>query len=118
MIGPTADVLTETQASHNYFAGFRDPKAEHDEADTCVIAIARLRGGTSVTQETTAADQRNPKRTHYIPDVCHELGISCIGLLETVRREGWTFRRHEPFRCRSDVLQRAPRRRVVVPRLR
>ncbi len=88
---PTADVLGEAQAIQNQFAGLRDPKAEYEEADAYVIALAKMRGGTVVTQETPAAEKRNPKRTYFIPDVCRELGISCISLLGLMRREGWQF---------------------------
>lgn len=88
---PTAEVLAEAQTIQNQFAGLRDPKAEYEEADAYVIALARMRGGTVVTQETPAAEKRNPKRTHFIPDVCRELGISCISLLGLMRREGWKF---------------------------
>lgn len=91
MIVPTADTLAEARAIQSQFAGLLDPKAEFEEADAFVIALARLRGGVVVTQETTAAEKRNPKRTHYIPDVCRELGIACIALLGLIRREGWTF---------------------------
>ena len=88
---PTAAVLTEAQTIQNQFAGLSDPKAEYEEADAYVIALARIRGGIVVTQETPAAEKRNPKRTHFIPDVCRELGISCISLLGLMRREGWKF---------------------------
>lgn len=88
---PTADILGEAQAIQNQFAGLRDPKAEYEEADAYVIALAQIRGGLVVTQETPAAEKRNPKRTHFIPDVCRELGIPCISLLGLMRREGWRF---------------------------
>lgn len=88
---PTSEVLVEAQAIQNQFAGLRDPKAEYEEADAYVIALAKMRGGTVVTQETPAAEKRNPKRTHFIPDVCRELGVSCISLLGLMRREGWKF---------------------------
>jgi hypothetical protein len=86
---PTADVLTAAQTIQNQFAGFRDPKAEYEEADAYVIALARLRSGIVVTQETPAVEKHNPKRTHYIPDVCRELGIPCISFIGLMRREGW-----------------------------
>lgn len=88
---PTAEVLVEAQAIQNQFAGLRDPKAEYEEADAYVIALAKMRNGTVVTQETPAAEKHNPKRTHFIPDVCRELGIPCISLLGLMRREGWRF---------------------------
>jgi hypothetical protein len=88
---PTVEVLAEAQTIQNQFAGLRDPKAEYEEADAYVIALARMRNGIVVTQETPAAEKRNPRRTHFIPDVCRELGITCISLLGLMRREGWRF---------------------------
>ncbi len=88
---PTAEILAEAQAIQNQFAGLLDPGAEHEEADAYVVALARMRGGIVVTQETPAAEKRNPKRTHFIPDVCRELGIHCISLLGLLRREEWRF---------------------------
>ena len=88
---PTVQLLTDAQAIQNQFTGLRDPKAEHEEADAYLIALAKRHGGIVVTQETSAAEKRNPKRTHYIPDVCRELGIPCISLLGLMRREGWTL---------------------------
>ena len=73
------------------FPGLKDPKAEYEEADAYVIALARLRNGVVVTQETSASEKRNPRRTHFIPDVCRELGVPCINLLGMIRREGWVF---------------------------
>ncbi len=91
MFVPTAQTLTETQAIQRQFAGLLDPRAEHEEADAYVIALAKIRGGIVVTQETAAAEKHKPKRSHYIPDVCRELGISCINFLGLMRREGWRF---------------------------
>jgi len=88
---PTVQLLTDAQVIQNQFAGLRDPKAEYEEADAYVIALAKQHDGIVVTQETSAAEKRNPKRTHYIPDVCRELGIPCISLLGLMRREGWTL---------------------------
>lgn len=86
---PTADVLVDAQVIQNQFVGLRDPKSEFEEADAYVIALARQKGGIVVTQETSAAEKRKPPRSHYIPDVCRELGIPCISLLGLLRREGW-----------------------------
>ncbi|OVE78160.1 hypothetical protein BVX98_01085 [bacterium F11] len=91
IIVPTGELLEEALKIQNQFTGLRDPKAEHEEADAYVIALARLRKGIVVTQETSAAEKRNPKRTHFIPDVCRELGIPCFGLLGLIRQESWTF---------------------------
>lgn len=86
---PLSDILGEALSIQGRFPGLRDPKAEFEEADAYVIALAKLRDGIVVTQETSAAEKRNPKRTHYIPDVCRELGLPCVGLLGLMRREGW-----------------------------
>src|SRR4051794_5122042 len=40
---PTAEVLAEAQTIQNRFAGLRDPRAEYEEADSYVIAVARMR---------------------------------------------------------------------------
>lgn len=68
-----------------------DPKGLHESADAYVIALAQLKNGVVVSQETSAAEKRNPKRTHYVPDVCRDLGVSCINLLGLARREKWTL---------------------------
>ncbi len=68
-----------------------DPKGIHESADAYVIALAQLQKGTVVTQETSAAEKRSTKRTHFIPDVCRDLGVPCINLFGLMRREGWTF---------------------------
>lgn len=91
MFVSTAEILTEAQAIQNQFTGLRDPTAEYEEADAYVIALARMRDAIVVTGETPAAEKRKPKRSHYIPDVCRELGIPCISFLGLMRREGWRF---------------------------
>ena len=87
----TGDLLAPAQAIQGQFPGLLDPKAEFEEADAYVIALAQLRDGIVVTQETPAAEKRNPRRSHFIPDVCRDLGIPCINLLGLMRREGWKF---------------------------
>ena len=88
---PTQDLLADALAIQNQFPGLRDPKAEHEEADGYVVALARLRDGIVVTQETPAAEKNRPRRTHFIPDVCRELGVPCISLLGLMRREKWAL---------------------------
>lgn len=84
-------ILRDALEIQDRFAGLRDPRAEYEEADAYVIALARQRAGVVVTQETAAGEKRNPKRTQYIPDVCRALCVDCIGLLGLLRREGWRF---------------------------
>ncbi len=88
---PTAKLLAEAQAIQNRFAGLCDPKAEYEEADAYVIALARLKNGIVLTQETAAAEKHRPRRTHFIPDVCRELGVPCVSFLGLMRREKWTL---------------------------
>lgn len=68
-----------------------DVKSGHESADPWVIALAKLRGWTVVSQETSASEKRKPPKSYYIPDVCRNLGVPCINLLGLMRREGWTF---------------------------
>ncbi len=81
MFVPLPEVLAEALDIQARFPGLKDPKAEFEEADAYVIALAKLRDATVVTQETSAAEKNRPKRTHFIPDVCRELGLPCISLL-------------------------------------
>ena len=91
MFVPTANLLADSLAVQNQFTGLRDPKAEYEEADPYVSALAQQKGGIVVTQETPAAEKNRPRRTHFIPDVCRELGIPCISLLGMMRREKWVL---------------------------
>ena len=91
IFAPTKSVLADALLIQNQFTGLRDPKAEFEEADAYVIALAQQRSGIVVTQETPAAEKQRPRRTHFIPDVCRELGIPCISMLGMMRREKWTL---------------------------
>lgn len=86
---PNAEVLAATLTVQSRFPGMLDPKAEYDEADAYVIALAQVRDGIVVTQETPASEKRKPARPMYIPDVCRELGVHCVTLQGLMRREGW-----------------------------
>ncbi len=91
MFVSTANLLSDALIVQNQFTGLRDPRAEYEEADAYVIALAQQVGGIVVTQETPAAEKNRPRRTHFIPDVCRELGVPCISLLGMMRREKWVF---------------------------
>lgn len=66
-----------------------DPKLPYQSADAYVIALAKVRNGIVISQETSAAEKHKPKRSHYIPDVCRDLGIPCFNRLGMARREKW-----------------------------
>lgn len=54
-------------------------------ADPFVIATARVRDLIVVTEENYQGSLNKPN----IPDVCGELDIECIKLLDLIRRENW-----------------------------
>jgi len=68
-----------------------DTKGLHESADAYVIALAKLRDGIVVSQETSAQEKSKPRQSYYIPDVCRDLGIPCINLLGMMRRERWVL---------------------------
>lgn len=86
---PNAEILETALSIQSRFPGLLDPKAEYEEADAYVIALAQQSDGIVVTSETPAAEKRKPKRELFVPDVCRELGIPCINLLGLMRREVW-----------------------------
>jgi hypothetical protein len=56
------------------------------DADPFVIALARHRGCTVVTQEKLRSTGRNK-----IPNVCKDYDINCIDLLEFFIEQKWSF---------------------------
>ena len=54
-------------------------------ADPFVIACARVRGGTVVTEE------RFKPHAAKIPNVCRHFGVPCIDLEEFMQAQGWSF---------------------------
>jgi len=69
------------------FEKLLDTRKNRSAADPFVIALAQIEGCTVVTGEGTTGSLDRPN----IPDVCTALGVPCIGLLQLIRREGWTF---------------------------
>ena len=56
-------------------------------ADPFVIALAHVEKLIVVTGERASNNILKPK----IPDVCNEMKIECINILDLMRREGWQF---------------------------
>ena len=54
-------------------------------ADPFVIALARVEGLQLVTDEKPTGSMSRPN----IPDVCNELGMVSISVLDLIRREKW-----------------------------
>ncbi|MEQ1633977.1 MAG: DUF4411 family protein [Planctomycetota bacterium] len=62
-----------------------DIKKGRGQADPFVVALARVRSATVVTEEH--AKPTAPK----IPDACKLFGVTCINLLEFLRAMRWRF---------------------------
>ncbi len=62
-----------------------DSKKNRSVGDPWVIALARSRGLTVVTAEKPTGTLAKPK----IPDVCKDLGIDCIEVVDFFREQGW-----------------------------
>ena len=62
-----------------------DSRKNRSGCDPWVIALARERELTVVTAEKASGTLAKPK----IPDVCHDLGIPCIEIIDFFRRQGW-----------------------------
>jgi predicted nucleic acid-binding protein len=90
-VAPTSEIQDEGRRIESRYPALMDPRRRYESADAYVIALAKLRGGTVVTQETSAQEKRNASQSHYIPDVCRDLGVPCINLLGLMRREAWRF---------------------------
>lgn len=56
-------------------------------ADPFVIATASVHSSTVVTGERETGNLSKPR----IPDVCRELSISCLSIVDLIRAEGWQF---------------------------
>jgi hypothetical protein len=84
-----APLQSEGAAIEAAFPDLADHKGLYQSADAYVIALAKTRNGTVVSQETSAAEKKNARQSHYVPDACRELGIPCINLLGLLRREKW-----------------------------
>lgn len=54
-------------------------------ADPFVIALARITGHQLVTEEKPTGSLNRPN----IPDVCAQLSLSTIGILQLIQREKW-----------------------------
>ncbi|MDQ7827015.1 MAG: DUF4411 family protein [Candidatus Eremiobacteraeota bacterium] len=65
-----------------------DTRKNRSGADPFVIALAKVRKCTVITNEKKTSSQEKP----HIPDVCEKLGIRCINLLELILEQGWIFR--------------------------
>lgn len=61
-------------------------EAERNRADPFVVAVARVRHGTAVSQERSRG---GPAGRYSIPDACAHFGIPCMRWLEFLREVRW-----------------------------
>jgi predicted nucleic acid-binding protein len=62
-------------------------KKQRFAADTFVIATAKIKNLTLVTEEKPTGNLAKPN----IPDVCNDYSIPCINLLKLIRQEAWVI---------------------------
>ena len=62
-------------------------KKQRFAADPFIIAVAKLRGLTLVTEERPTGSLNRPN----IPDICADYGLSYINLLQLIRAEKWVI---------------------------
>jgi hypothetical protein len=78
--------VSEMMKNKNYQRLVEDRKGVFG-ADPFVIAFAKVENLTVVTGERANNNISKPK----IPDVCNDMGIDCINILDLMRREKWIF---------------------------
>ena len=65
-----------------------DTRKNRSGADPFVIALAKVEGCNVLTREKPTTRRERP----HIPDVCRDLGIPCINILQLCRAQKWVFR--------------------------
>ena len=65
-----------------------DTRRDRSSGDPWVIALARVRNCSVLTGERSTSKLEKPN----IPDVCVDLGIRCVNMLQLFRDQGWVFR--------------------------
>lgn len=66
------------------YPGLLDLRKNKSSGDPFIIATAKINRCTVVTEEKRTNSESRPK----IPNVCDELGVECINIVEMFRREG------------------------------
>jgi Domain of unknown function (DUF4411) len=81
-------VQNEVRAVLRAYPRLIDTKKGRSGADPFVIALARIRGASVLTDERPSGNLNKPK----IPDVCQALGVECYRISDMFERQGLTFK--------------------------
>jgi hypothetical protein len=83
------DDVVQIEASNvlDKFPRLVGEKKLRTSADPFVIALARVTGCLLVTDEKPTGNLNKPN----IPDVCGELGMSTVSILQLIRSEKWVI---------------------------
>ncbi|HXM94210.1 MAG TPA: DUF4411 family protein [Candidatus Dormibacteraeota bacterium] len=79
------DVQTKLVQIMATFPRLVDTKKNRSGCDPWVIALAQARGFSVVTAEKASGSLAKPK----IPDICSELAVPCLDVVEFFRKQGW-----------------------------
>jgi hypothetical protein len=79
------DIQIEAAKILSQFPRLVGEKKLRTSADPLVIAMARVEGLQIVTEEKPNGSLARPN----IPDVCAEMNMTCIGLLQLIQTEKW-----------------------------
>jgi hypothetical protein len=79
------DIQIEAAKILSQFPRLVGEKKLRTSADPFVIAMARVEGLQIVTEEKPNGSLARPN----IPDVCAEMNMTCIGLLQLIQTEKW-----------------------------
>jgi hypothetical protein len=82
-----AEVQSHVTQIMSKYGRLVDSKKNRSVGDPWVIALAQARRFTVVTGEKATGTLVKPK----IPDVCRDLGIPCIGIIDFFREQGWRW---------------------------
>jgi hypothetical protein len=87
IISIDAEIQTHLVEIMSKYPRLVDSKKNRSVGDPWVIALARARGMTVVTAEKATGTLVKPK----IPDVCRDLGVASVGVVDFFRRQGWKW---------------------------
>lgn len=84
-IEPDRQLLETSKQIVNAYPGLIKPNSTKSGADPFVIALAKINKVPVVTYETSAKKDKAPK----IPNVCDDLKIKVVTLVDVLREEGF-----------------------------